>query len=299
MPVEDVEEVDAVLLDLPILERQEVTVERPQVGRGAESPPLRVGGPFGERCRADAFVEAGVMLQDDAGYQPLDLGNGEAGVAGRIVDAPLLDGGEGGAGQEVQLLHEMADAPFDVAAHVRRSRRPVPHLDAVILAGPCEGLGVELLAVVDVDDLAQARDRPFGRKTARRQPVALVHHRVGDAGRHTGHAGRIEGQVEAAVHPGSDVHRQGDERAPDDLQRVGLHPHHVGRGMVDLDDLQGTFGFQRSTDRVEVLARLLGAVAPLGLLPLADDRQAGFDGLTGRPAQPFGGAPGVDALHQQ
>ncbi|MGY0830545.1 hypothetical protein [Azospirillum argentinense] len=158
---------------------------------------------------------------------------------------------------------------------------------------------MELLAVVDVDDLAQARDRPFGRKTARRQPVALVHHRVGDAGRHAGRAGPIEGQVEAAVHPGSDVHRQGDERASDDLQRVGLHPHHVGWGVVDLDDLQGTFGLQRSADRVEVLARLLGAVAPLGLLPLADNRQPGLDGFTGWLAQPFGDAPGMDALHQE
>ena len=157
---------------------------------------------------------------------------------------------------------------------------------------------MELLAVVDVDDLAQPGDRPARWQAARGKPVALVRHRVGDAGGDTGGRGRVEGQVEAAVHAGAKIDGQRDEGASDHLQGFRLDRHDVAGRVVDLDDLQGALGLQGAPNGIEFIPRSLGPLSALCPLPFADRRQPEFNRLARRLLQPLQLAPGMDALHE-
>ena len=137
-------------------------------------PATRLVVPFGARGRADPLTETSHGAPGRRWRPAFHLPDGQAGMTLRIRGAPLLDVRKGCSRQQVQFLRQMADRRSTCPPMWGVAGRPVSNLDAIVLAGAGERLRVEFLAVVDVDHLGQAGHRPFGRKAARGQPVALI-----------------------------------------------------------------------------------------------------------------------------
>ena len=63
-------------------------------------------------------------------------------------------------GQYMNGTHGRSDQPFYMAAIVFAAKRTILDRNAPIFAGHFEGIAVELLRIVDVDRLRNARRRP-------------------------------------------------------------------------------------------------------------------------------------------
>jgi hypothetical protein len=127
------------------------------------------------------------------------------------------------AWQDAKGAHHRADQALDVATEVRRRRRPIIDLDAILAGTAPQGLGTELLGIIEVKTGRQAGYRPVKVDAPPRQIPIL------------GRGRPVQTEVEANYHAGCDIDRK---RQPGPTKRASIDlcdNHDVGQRMIDLN----------------------------------------------------------------
>lgn len=160
----------------------------------------------------------------------------------------------------------------------------------MLLAATLEGAGMKFRAIVDVDDVRQAKRRPGKIDRPVREPRRLGQHRLRQRQRGPGRARRIQRQREAGDHAGMHIKHERQPGAANTGPRHVVHQHDVDLGMVDLYHLQRPLRPQPGLHLPEAVRGDGGTFA--GLRPLAQTsrRHTGPERLHGWWFDPGGDA---------
>ena len=105
--------------------------------------------------------------------------------------------------------HHGADQPLDMAAIVRAFHRSVLKFDAVLGGATQQCLAMEFPAIVDMDDVRQAKNWPIAANGVLVQPLGFVHHQVLDSQCHRRRRWALQCQIEADDHSAGHINGEG------------------------------------------------------------------------------------------
>ncbi len=300
------------ILERPRGDRQKVPLDHPAARRRSRSSvlrviaterlPARVDGvaPGRDRRQQKRAVHFGVVSADDLQGEPsLKLVKRHGGVFFRIIGAAAGDIAEGRARQQMDSAHHRADQALDMPAIMRRGDRTMHQRNAVFRSPSRERAAAKLAAVVDVNHVRQARDRPVSVHATSLEPLGFRHHEVVDRQSDRRRRWRFQTEIETGHHAARHVDR---ERQPRALNRPTVHrvdDENVDGRVVDLDNLKRIVGAIFPDDRFEAVARCLRAFPRANERAPIDGRHTRPNGVARRYGDPSGPAQLANMIVQR
>ena len=161
--------------------------------------------PSLERRNSKRSMPIGMVARDLECDPPLQFIHRHCRMGSRIVAATLADVAEGRAREKMDGTHHSTNQPFDVSAIVWCGNRTMNEFYAILFRPPAQGVGPELLGIVEMDRVRKPGNRPLRINAQPLDPCLLGLNNVLDCESNRDTRGRLEREIEARNHAACDI----------------------------------------------------------------------------------------------